>query len=86
MSVSQPSDLCVSALRLIIYRTFLWWTAGQCREREVHDITADDGGLKEPRPRLFCRQRERQRMVQKFSKGSPEKSGHDYFSSRGRNL
>lgn len=27
--------------------TFLWRTAGQRGEGEVHDVTADDGGLEE---------------------------------------
>lgn len=36
------------------FLTFLWRTAGESGEREVHDVAADDGGLKQPRARLFC--------------------------------
>lgn len=83
-SVSQRScrdlSLCFCSVSVVSKRTFLWRAAGQRRESEVHDVTADDGGLKESRPRLLCKDTERESRGQNTYCNTNKTSTH--FTSR----
>lgn len=63
--------------------TFLWWAAGQCREGEVHDVTADNGRLEEAWTRLLCRDGE---LGAKWSKTHTDTQGmkSTHTMTRGR--